>query len=159
VSWNLFAGGDDANVICMCAGVLALKAAVVGGPVNTTDGLNATWTAVNTSTPCHQVDPNCQRCPAPGVCGTVVPNATAPVRYYCNAFGITCENGRVASITFGGLVVSQLPPPINQLAWLRELGECEVSLLLVRPGYMSSFLTWRDGWCDLPKVQVVHSGL
>lgn len=96
--------------------------------MNTTDALNATWTAVNISTPCHQVDPNCQPCPAPGVCGTLVPNANAavPARYYCNTFGITCENGRVASIVFAGLVASQLPTQINQLAWLRELGECKV---------------------------------
>lgn len=107
--------------ICI-AGLLALKTAVVTGTSNITMAINTTWS--NTlATPCHEIDPSCLPCPL-GQCGSPAPAGTGPPRFYCNTFGVSCQDGRVSNISLGypGLVFSQLPPQINQLARLREIG-------------------------------------
>jgi hypothetical protein len=75
-------------------------------------------------TPCHDIDPNCRQCPL-GSNGSPMPAAGGPPSYCCNAFAVSCLNGRVATISLNstGVVLSQLPPQVNQLAWLQRLGE------------------------------------
>jgi hypothetical protein len=111
------------HVAAVHAGLLALKAAIVGGPTNITDGLNLTWNSTRL-TPCHDVDPSCLPCVNASLCGAQVllPGA-GTVRHYCNAFSVSCMAGRVANISFAGLTMQDLPTQINQLAWLQELGE------------------------------------
>jgi hypothetical protein len=110
--------------LCLPAGLLPLKQVIVGGPINVVQAMHATWNAT-LSTPCHSIDPNCQPCTTLELCGTPVAGAVAPPSFYCSAWGISCRNGRVAGIALNqsGLVLGQLPPQLNQLAWLQTLGE------------------------------------
>lgn len=97
-------------------------AAIVGGPTNITDALNATWTSARL-TPCHDVDPSCMSCVNASLCGARLLLGAGPARHYCNVFGVSCLAGRVANISLAGLVLQDLPAQINQLALLQELGE------------------------------------
>jgi hypothetical protein len=111
-------------LLLLPAGLLPLKQAVIGGPTNIMQAMNGTWNATLPS-PCHSIDPNCQLCTSLELCGTLVAGATAPPSYYCSSWGISCRNGRVLGIALNqtGLVLSQLPAQLNQLAWLQTLGE------------------------------------
>lgn len=104
------------------AGLLALRAAIVGAPPSITDPLNATWSSTRL-TPCHDVDPSCMPCVNASLCGTQLLLGAGPARHYCHAFGVSCLAGRVTNISLAGLVFQDLPAQINQLAWLQELGE------------------------------------
>jgi hypothetical protein len=119
------------------AGLLLLRAAIVGGPAATLAVLNTTWSNTISRTPCHDVDPNCLPCPlvaaASGGCAGPVAGPGGRPSYFCNAAALACMDGRVVSlnISHAGLVLSHLQANVSQLSELRHLGEHMV-LLCVR---------------------------
>lgn len=110
------------------AGLMSLKTAVVGGPLNLTTAINSSWSNATTMSPCHDIDPNCQLCPwaLPSLCGTQLPSVVGgPPSFYCNVVAVSCRDGRVTNISLdsSGLVLSSLPAGFSQLPWLQQLGE------------------------------------
>lgn len=118
---------------CCCgvplAALLLLRAAIVGGPTATLAALNTTWSNTTSRTPCHDIDPNCLACPlaaaATGGCASPIVGPGGRPSYFCNAAALGCIDGRVVSvnISHAGLVLSQLPAEVSQMAQLRHLGE------------------------------------